>query len=428
MFETIKTRMNEEFPHLARNHCIDMESVRIDGRPPVAYSDKDPKYIIYVYGKTKEESYLNTRRVLSRLVAIYLEFASDTETHVETSTQGPSFCKMLTPMIWYTQGGYPEVRRHHIQHLNDMNDKIEALKKAGFEGPNLFKHSEYDDPGKGLGPSSALLASIDRFEDLQNSFRELLWTHNSPLESAKNILDYGYIRPGDLGTQFRYGLDSQYGHVKFVMRRNFEKNKSGRDAWATRRNNERKSTNEPYFYSIFEQKENKHTLEGKFKRDEAKRATYITYQRGACVGENPDTPLKTWCNHQMHLDDVVYMDDVLFVIAPSYVRSEIENLKLPEDLNKKIKYVEAGPDDYVETRDENGRIVNLRKFDSTGVPEECCFNDVRRDPDEPKHVAVEVIANSSKVFTCKETFLKEQRLYFQQVAFIFESVWEPVIM
>lgn len=124
--------------------------------------DADPKYVIYVHGKTRNESYLKTRNVLSRLVAIYLEFASDPTARIETSTRGPSFSKMLTPMIWYTQGGYVETRERHIIGLKTIEEKKLALEKAGFGGPNFFKPIDCDDPGEGLGPSPALLASLTK--------------------------------------------------------------------------------------------------------------------------------------------------------------------------------------------------------------------------------------------------------------------------
>lgn len=66
--------------------------------------------------------------------------------------------------------------------------------------------------------------------------KRLLFTHNTNISNGLNMLSgvFKNIRccnddgsPIGLGAQFRHGLDSQYGEIKFIMNPNFEKNKKG---------------------------------------------------------------------------------------------------------------------------------------------------------------------------------------------------------
>ena len=50
-------------------------------------------------------------------------------------------------------------------------------------------------------------------------FTELLWTHNAPVEKVGDIFQSRVLRVTEgNGLSFRYGLDNEYGEIKFVMK------------------------------------------------------------------------------------------------------------------------------------------------------------------------------------------------------------------
>ena len=68
-----------------------------------------------------------------------------------------------------------------------------------------------------------LRSRIHRAETIRGTVNRNLFTHNTPVESMLGILASGGFRTsGSRGANFRYGLDSDYGAVKFIMRDGFE--------------------------------------------------------------------------------------------------------------------------------------------------------------------------------------------------------------
>ncbi len=59
---------------------------------------------------------------------------------------------------------------------------------------------------------------------MKGTFQDLLWTHNTSPELFKAILKSGQIeaRNQRRGANFRYGLDSEFGAIKMVMKKGFE--------------------------------------------------------------------------------------------------------------------------------------------------------------------------------------------------------------
>ena len=80
-----------------------------------------------------------------------------------------------------------------------------------------------------------ILLKIKNTENMENTFESLLWTHNMPLNifyeimsgTENRFLKYFKKDYKDKGLQFRYGVDSQYGEVIFVMKPGFYIGKKG---------------------------------------------------------------------------------------------------------------------------------------------------------------------------------------------------------
>lgn len=91
--------------------------------------------------------------------------------------------------------------------------------------------------------------------------KKLLFTHNTNIPNGLNMLtgEFKNLRcceddgtPIGLGIQFRHGLDSQYGEIKFIMKDGFEKNKMG---IKINKDESVEKINRPFYYDFFEQKE-----------------------------------------------------------------------------------------------------------------------------------------------------------------------------
>lgn len=107
--------------------------------------------------------------------------------------------------------------------------------------------------------------------------RQLLFTHNTNISNGLKMLSGEYKnlrcceddgRPIGLGIQFRHGLDSQYGEIKFIMKKNFEKNKKGIQVLP---NMNVKKINEPFYFDFYRGKG--------YKDEELKEKLNEEYQR-----------------------------------------------------------------------------------------------------------------------------------------------------
>jgi hypothetical protein len=187
-----------------------------------------------------------------------------------------------------------------------------------------------------------LAKSISDRKDVKLSFNRLLFTHNTSIPTFINMLTgvYNNIRccntdgsPYGLGAQFRYGIDSQYGEVKMVMKDEFWR-------FCSRGVNKSKTLeNAPVFADIFGDQWMTYSpaTDGAIKDLLKQNANSFTFRNyidrehiGRSIGyihcNNPDVRTKpTWCNIQLHLGCPVDFDHVLYVIVPGFLK----NYKLP---------------------------------------------------------------------------------------------------
>lgn len=169
-------------------------------------------------------------------------------------------------------------------------------------------------------------------------FDNLLWTHNTPHTTLINIFNgtfEPYIRCCDeygsilaRGVQFRYGLDSQYGDVIFVMNDgDWWKSFPGAYGNTINRKEKWNRTKYPVIGHIFKEDfleynpKNKSTID-KWMQYEARNFGFrdkdVKSSRTSCT---KDKDFPSWCNLQIHLSRNVDFSYVKHVLVPRWFAS-----------------------------------------------------------------------------------------------------------
>lgn len=168
----------------------------------------------------------------------------------------------------------------------------------------------------------------------------LRWTHNMPYEILLGMIRKTYkryIRCCDesgavlkRGAQFRYGLDSQYGDIMFVMNNtSWWQDKRGYDV---RTNN---ITKRPMLGHVFKDNfatydgENIKTIDSRLLEE----ANNYTYRSPNVSGDGTecmtvDNNGLSWCNTQLHLSENIDFKHVDFVLAPRWIVDD-SNINIP---------------------------------------------------------------------------------------------------
>lgn len=162
-------------------------------------------------------------------------------------------------------------------------------------------------------------------------FRELLFTHNTNISSALRMFsgEYKNIRYCEQidgkssiigrGAQFRWGLDSQYGEIKFIMKRHFWK---AYKLGVSEKNRVKKFAKHVVFrdfwgdveFSDGEELKNillTQALNYNFRKKEKSNS-------GFCDDQYDRTNF-SWCNIQIHIGENVSFFDIDAVLIPSFV-------------------------------------------------------------------------------------------------------------
>ena len=193
-----------------------------------------------------------------------------------------------------------------------------------------------------------LLNLINNGESVKGRFDELLFTHNTPLYTLNHMLmgDYElYIRgcmnkhqAQGRGAQFRYGIDSQYGDIMFIMKptwnwqslKGSEPNPYGGPAYIT---------DYPIIGHIFKEgfmKYDQYTqkdINKTFKHEANEfdfRPDNVTGNGMEC---SEDDWIFSWCNYQLHLAENITFDNVEVVLAPRWLitdQNAIDSIKYDE--------------------------------------------------------------------------------------------------
>jgi hypothetical protein len=171
-----------------------------------------------------------------------------------------------------------------------------------------------------------LSKSISARQDMKGSFDELLWTHNTPIESVDAIFGSGHISAaGDRGANFRYGLSSDYGEVKFVMKKDFEVGMKGK---GDNLKGQRISESEPFvdFYEIGRTRYGADLSPVELKQ---RIAQDYTFKRHLARIQGPDgstiakTELHSSSNPQLQVADNVDLDMIDSVLVPEHVYNDV---------------------------------------------------------------------------------------------------------
>lgn len=175
-------------------------------------------------------------------------------------------------------------------------------------------------------------------------FKNLLATHNTSLDTALNMFmgKYTFIKgvektgdhvyPSGRGAQFRWGIDSQYGDVIFIMKPEFWKRyskgvyeagggpmiKNGvvfNDFWREKQMDELDAYEEMM----------KEAKEFGFREPRAGNSSMCSTMK--------ERNNLTWCNIQIHIGENVSFDDIDTVLLPRYLTSPLyKNLKFEDSL------------------------------------------------------------------------------------------------
>ena len=224
----------------------------------------------------------------------------------------------------------------------------------GFKTGQFLKLDNYDfkkiseEINKNIEEKMELVETKERHPGL---FDELLWTHNMPLSVFYDIMvsdndEFHRLKAtGDTDDKrlfFRYGVDSQYGDVIFVMKPGFlyrygkydsMMNYFFRDRWKIWykdkevRQKLKKDAN-MFSYRI---------MKKKWKNQ------YTEYSGLECSNNEW---INSWCNMQLELSTDVFFDDVLYVLLPEWINIDnctsgldeiiINNLKKINEYNPEL--------------------------------------------------------------------------------------------
>ncbi len=255
-----------------------------------------------------------------------------------------------------------------------------------------------------------ILLQIDRVKSVKGLFEELLWTHNTSYETFKLILQSGYVKPTDhRGSQFRYGLDSEYGAIKIVMKRGFEEQFRGQGR------NHHDDVDE-IFYDLFQIARSRFKQAGMEEREMRRRiANEYDFRRQLIpLPDDPDdfilgdeVYLRSYFSPQLQIRKQVTLDNVQTILIPDHMFWDVTRFArdngVPKELIKKFKRVKGtgAEEQYFafymdENKQEHG---DLRQALKDGVRRPGLY-----------------YGNSSTYTTSKAAFQKEEAEYLRILA------------
>jgi len=297
----------------------------------------------------------------------------------------------------------PETRKQWIK----RGGRLDSL----YDGVNYYRARGTFDVDTDFGRVAKIFKLIEEKKSTKGKFNGLLFTHNTNLEVAINFfrgkykafraIDEDTGRPQGRGAQFRWGLDSQYGEIIFVMKPNFfRKYKRGVTV-----NGE--LVNYVYFTDFWNAIGGKEEMLKAQMITEAKKFTFRKYKRAADDVCMKDTERYNygWCNLQIHLGEDVNLEDVHTVFIPSMHEKRIGDIGIDHPLYGKIEYYAQNifPYSWIYPnlqRDDNYSIVSDQKFDEKLAVDK----GLRRNA---------VFGNSSRISLSQDAFDDLQQRYMR---------------
>ena len=277
------------------------------------------------------------------------------------------------------------------------------------------------------------------------TFEKLLWTHNTPYETIYKMMTGEYDReircctpngePFERGAQFRWGLDSQYGDILFVMEpgdwwknlKGVEMNPYGGPA---------QIVDSPVIGHFFKDDFTQYKGEG---RDEIEK---MMLEDAHMYGHRPHTARGSgaecnqnewdlsWCNLQLHSGTTIPLTKVEKVLFPRWMITDNDSIKSmtngfefinmvsnilptfpdgsPNPLNG--KFVPYGPekkvDAYQYIRNEDfDKEWNQEWYGDLDITKYSTYGNTARDPS--------VHGNSSRLAVSTEAFEDAEKIYFE---------------
>jgi hypothetical protein len=291
---------------------------------------------------------------------------------------------------------------YHDLKTNTKQKKIFKWNDADYKHCDLFDYTT--DNVEEIYEESK--RKIDNEED--QDFDELLWTHNMPLSTFYQIFTDEYMGPvftnsddEARGLQFRYGVDSQYGDVIFIMKPGFyykyNKNNYAR-VWRLlqstlnaindfeEKDKYKHITVSDYIHyalrdpQTVDRKYIKTLSDKKLKSELKKDANLFKFRIMSqnIVDESEilndgytgnecfeDSWSNTWCNHQLQLYQEVSFRDVSHILLPEWIKDFNFNTEKDSDvksnIDKILKY-----DDEIYNTDEKKHLIGKYKYYNIG--------------------------------------------------------------
>ena len=428
----------------------------IDGKIPFIKgrdikSCQDPQILCYIYDvdvlrkivKLISENLQgydeNIKCTFSKTREMVVKRGKDSEDKFTISQFGPSFTKAFNQYIYYGQSGFTESGRSKLieemppfiqRELNSYIKNNNVTRKISYQqtlkiqryilnliydGPDFYKYKGYIDPLEDENITQMRNEIWDRhaskFQTMGTLCNSLLFTHNTSVETFLQIIsgyDQSLWAASDRGAQFRYGLDSQYGEVKFIMKKSnyllkqYIQRQKDDDIIVDGRFEGKLYPNEPYFLNFFKKGEPPF-LSGEYKKlnDELYRQahnydfrrfvnvdTYYDKDKNEILqipaGEycSNEGQQPSWCNMQLHLGNNISLRHVECVLVPEFLFSTEFNTFVKEN-DPKIKEI-LGKETMSEFIDDK-------------------FNKIQKQHDETRHGIINYLYNKLiRVQECKD--------------------------
>jgi len=207
-----------------------------------------------------------------------------------------------------------------------IRNRIHNSKIASIIGLDTFTDVNDDVHSETSTPSGSSPVMI---ENVKGVFNWLLPTHNTSLDVGLSMLmgRYSYIRGVEQtgrhvyvygrGAQFRWGIDSQYGDMIFIMKPNFWKNyKHGveMDNYG-----DVQRVLGVTFKDFWGEKDHSEQSAKKQMEKEALNFGFRVPDWDGMCGSSSSRENFTWCNIQIHIGDNVSFDDIDSVLVPRYL-------------------------------------------------------------------------------------------------------------
>lgn len=185
-------------------------------------------------------------------------------------------------------------------------------------------------------------------------FDQLMWTHNTPYETLYKMMKGDYDRlfkccddngkPIGRGAQFRYGLDSQYGDIMFIMKRgDWWKNVKG--VMPNLMGGPSRMTQKAVLGHFFKDDFIAYTKgnEAKINKMLTDDAEMYDFRPKNISGSGTECKLAkwefTWCNIQLHSGSPIYFDMVEKVLVPQWMVEDKSSLPQLSDRDDFIKMI-----------------------------------------------------------------------------------------